>query len=967
MIAYPDNNRRKKMAWMAMLHIVIFAVVFSACAERDLMRSSPAHPDEDVEQLLTRLTLRQKLGQMFFYHLDTAFKEQNDVHWQKVEDLVRHYDLGGLHLWGGDPYATAYLTNRLQSMADVPLLFSADLEHGTGRFGGTDFPPNMALAATGDEQAAYEMGLITGREGRALGIHLTFAPVADVNNNPTNPIINIRSFGEDPQAVARFSAAFIRGCHDGGMLATAKHFPGHGNTAEDSHIELALVPADSIMLANVELVPFRAAIAADVDLIMTAHLNVRGVPMNPYDPATISPEIMTGLLRKRLGFNGLLITDSMRMWAMSHNYTDAYATVQALKAGVDIVLVQENVPEMIAELERRVRSGEIAAAQIDASARRILQAKARLGLLQNRFVNLDSLTSRVRTSTAQRTAEDLARRAITLLKNEQSLVPLLPDTASVAVVHLWDEPRAASVTPFSRELARYFPNLKIFTLTPDTRNDEFNAVVQTVRRARLQVLPTYTILRAWKGHLGVPVELQARVETLVATGVPAAAVSFGNPYVYPQLAGAQTYVAAYGSAENLERAAARAIIGAAPITGVSPISLPGFFARGDGLQIAAREVRPAVMVPPIVKRLRYGFAEEAGLSPTVFDSVSILMQWAVSDSVFPGAALLIARRGIMVRHQTFGNLGYGAFARPVPLNTIYDLASVTKVVATTTACMLLYERGLLDLDMPVQKYLPDFAGEKKDQVTIRHLLTHCSGLVPFRRYFEEQRSAEEILTTILREPLEYPTRSKTTYSDLGFILLGKIVEKLSGAPFDTYCNEQIFRPLHMADTFFLPDSLVLSRLAPTEFDAWRGRVVHGQVHDENAWALGGVSGHAGLFSTARDLATFLQMLVNGGAYDGVRLLQPDTIALFTQQQNLVPGSSRALGWDTADGENAAGHLMSARAFGHTGYTGTSVWVDPDKEIVVIVLSNRVHLTRANNKIIKFRPLLHDAIMRGIMY
>lgn len=955
------------MSRTSVRYLLILVMLFYACTGGDRLRRSSTAAEESVEALLARLTLRQKIGQMFFYHLDTQFKAQGDVHWQKVEDLVRHHYLGGLHLWGGEPYATAYLTNRLQSVAEVPLLFTADLEHGAGRFGGTDFPHNMAIAAGGDEKAAYDMGLITGREGRSLGIHLTLAPVVDVNNNPANPIINVRSFGEDPQAVARFATAFIRGCHDGGMLATAKHFPGHGNTAEDSHIELALVPADSQALANVELVPFRAAIAAGVDVIMTAHLNVRGVPMNPYEPATISPEIMTGLLRRRLGFDGLLITDSMRMWAMSNNYTDAYATVRAVKAGVDIVLVQENVPEMITELEKRVRNGEIAAAQIESSARRILQAKARVGLLQNRFVHLDSLATRLRTAAAQRRAEELAQRAITLLKNRENLVPITPDTTSVAVVHLWDEahPTGSQDSPFASELARFFPRLQAFMLSPDTHADEFNEVLAAVGRARVQVLPTYTILRAWKGHLGLPVELQARVQALVATGTPAVAVSFGNPYVYPQLAGAHAYVAAFGSSEGLDKAAARAVAGVRPITGVSPISLPGAFVRGDGWRVAARQVQPVTGTPAAGARLRYGFEEEGGFSATLRDSVGAIMQHAVMDSVFPGATLLIARHGLIVYHETFGNLGYGVFAHPVPLNAIYDLASVTKVVATTTACMMLYERGQLDLDAPVRKYLPGFVGEKKDQVTIRHLLGHCAGLVPFRRYFEQKRSAREIFTTIMQEPLEYAPAGKTAYSDLGFIMLGKIIEKVSGASLDTFCHENILRPLRMADTFFLPDSSVFPRLAPTEFDPWRGRVVHGQVHDENAWALGGVSGHAGLFSTARDLATFLQMLLNGGTYNGVRLLQPQTIALFTQRQNLVPGSSRALGWDTASGENAAGRLMSQRAFGHTGFTGTSAWVDPDRDLFVVLLSNRVHTTRANNRITKFRPLVHNAIMRAI--
>jgi CubicO group peptidase (beta-lactamase class C family) len=310
-------------------------------------------------------------------------------------------------------------------------------------------------------------------------------------------------------------------------------------------------------------------------------------------------------------------------------------------------------------------------------------------------------------------------------------------------------------------------------------------------------------------------------------------------------------------------------------------------------------------------------------------------------------------------------MGYGEFDHPMPLDAIFDLASVTKCVATTTACMLLYERGLLDLDAPVQKYLPEFVGTDKENVTIRNFLTHSSGLTAYRRYFLDLHTPGEIVKTILNEALENPVAAKTVYSDLGIILMGKIVEKISGQPLDTFCREQIFNPLKMSMTFYNPPAQFLARIPPTEFDSWRGRMVHGQVHDENAFALGGVSGHAGLFSTARDLATFLYMLLNGGAYEGGRLLKPETIALFTSRQNIVAGSSRALGWDTADGTNSAGHHMSARAFGHTGFTGTSVWTDPEKNMFVILLSNRVHPTRNNQKLISFRAILHDAVMKTV--
>jgi beta-glucosidase-like glycosyl hydrolase/CubicO group peptidase (beta-lactamase class C family) len=919
-----------------------------------------------VEKTLAQMTLREKLGQMFVYHLDANFKTDDDPAWRKIETLVKMHHLGGVHLWRGEPYATAHLTNRLQQLAKFPLLFTADIEHGLARFGGTDFPPNMAIGATGDLQTAYQMGLHNAREARGLGMHLTFAPVVDVNNNPLNPIINVRAFGEDPEMVARFAEAFIRGCQAGGLLTTAKHFPGHGDTAEDSHIELAYVPADSARLEQVELPPFRRAIAAGVDFVMTAHLNARGVAMNPYDPATIAPEIMTGLLRQRLNFDGVLVTDAMQMWAMSRNYTDAFATVQAVQAGVDVILLQENVPEMIAELEKRVQAGAIKIERINASVRRLLRAKAKLGLNRQRFVNLDSLATRLTTTAAKAAAANAAARAITLLKNEKNILPFSStDTSRVVVIEFWDEAHVRGASPFARELSRYLKNRSNHLLTIDSDHCDFAEILKSVRSARAQIWPIYTSPRAWKGHIGLPESLQSFADSLLATGVPAAAVSFGNPYIYPQVQNAAAYLATFGANEILEIAAARALVGATGISGKSPVSIPGYFERGAGQNLPASGLpSPAPKATPNL-RLRAGFPEEAKMNPAKLDSVRWLMQKATRDSVFPGAVLLVARHGLIVLDEAFGKMGYGEFARPMPLNAIFDLASVTKSVATTTACMLLYERGRLDLEAPVQKYLPEFLGTGKEQATIRHLLTHSAGLTAYRRYFLELQTPGEIIKAILTAPLENPPGAKTVYSDLGIILLGKIVEKLSGQTLEAFCREQIFAPLKMSATGYNPPAQFLSRIPPTEFDSWRGRLVHGQVHDENAFALGGVSGHAGLFSTARDLAIFLNMLLNGGASEGGRLLKPETIALFTARQNVVAGSSRALGWDTADGKNSAGHLMRARAFGHTGFTGTSVWVDPEKNMFVILLSNRVHPTRDNQKLLAFRAQLHDAVMKAV--
>jgi beta-glucosidase-like glycosyl hydrolase len=668
------------------------------------------------------MTLREKLGQMFFYHLDTNFKTEDDPAWQKIAALVQAHNLGGVHLWRGEPYATAYMTNRLQGMAKIPLIFTADLEHGVARFGGTDFPPNMAIAAAGDPQMAYLMGRHTAREARRLGINLVFAPVADVNNNPLNPVINVRSFGEDPEMVADFTEAFIRGCHGGGLLATAKHFPGHGDTAEDSHIELAYVPADSGHLQQVELAPFRRAIAAGVDFIMTAHLNVRGVKMNPYDPATISPEIMTGLLRNQLHFDGVLITDGMRMWAILHNYTDLFATVQAIKAGVDVILVQENIPEMISELEKRVQTGEIAVTHIDRSVRRILRSKAKIGLHQQGLVNLDSLVTCFATPAAKAAAATMAKRAVTLLKNDKNILPLSPaDTGRVAVIEFWDEPHGFNASPFVRELARYKTNLQHYILTPDFNRDQFAEILHRVRASNVQIWPTYTPLRAWKSHLGLPEALQPLTDSLLATEVPVVVVSLGNPYIFPQVQNAAAYLATFGNNEILEIAAARALVGAAEISGKLPIAIPGYFERGAGQSLAAKGTQPLAPVVTPNLRLRVGFPEEANMNAAKLDSVRLLMQNAVRDSVFPGAVLLVARQGLIVMDETFGKMDYTEFHQPLLLNAIFYMASVTKCVATIIACMLLYERGPILARRCKNICRNCRAG--KDKVTMRHALT----------------------------------------------------------------------------------------------------------------------------------------------------------------------------------------------------------------------------------------------------
>ena len=929
----------------------------------------PMRAKDWVESTLQKLTLEQKVGQMFFAAFSGDHFAAGTPERKRIENLVKQWQIGGFHIWRGEPYAFAHLANALQRISNVPLLFEADFEHGTGwRFpGGVDFPPAMAISATGDTALAYEMGRITGVEARAMGIHLTFSPVVDVNNNPANPIINTRSFGETPEQVIRFATAFIRGAHAAGLLTTAKHFPGHGDTGMDSHLSLATIDSDSARLFSVELPPFQAAIAAGVDAIMGAHINLTRWPMPPYTPATLSPEILTGLLRQKLGFQGLIFTDAMGMYAVHKNFTERYAAIAAIKAGADIILVSPQLPEAIRAVVEAVRRGDIPEARIDASVRRILSVKARLGLHRQRLVDADRLPERLGTSGAVEVADQAAQKAMTLLRNRDQIVPIAPEfqQKTVHVIMASRQPIVKLGEAFLNKLRPVFPDLQVDYLNDTVSEECFSGILDRARSADLLILPLFAFVQAYREGTEFSPEVWGMLDRLLSLPSPAIAIAFGSPYLLPRLENADAYLCTYGPTNILQEAAANALLGRAPITGRIPVSLPGFFRRGDGLQVHPEQALQPLTTETAAPRVRIGLPQEAGFRRNGFAGIDSMMHQAVRDSVFPGAVLLVARNGVIAHFKAYGKMGYGKWDRPVPLNAIYDLASLTKVIATTTAAMLMVQSGQLDLDAAVQGYLPEFVGENKDRVTVRHLLTHSSGLPPFKRYFLENLQPGEIIDRILKEPLEYEPGTQTRYSDLGMILLGKIIEKLSGQPLDRFCHDRIFEPLGMTETFFNPPAPLLDRIPPTENDPWRGRMVHGVVHDENAYALGGVSGHAGLFSSARDLAIFAQMMLNGGRYDDVRLLDRKIIEEFTRRQDIVPGSTRALGWDTPGPRSSAGRLMSRKAFGHTGFTGTSIWIDPDRKLFVILLSNRVHPTRKNRKLYRFRPKLHDAIIGAL--
>lgn len=1048
-----------------------------------------------VDETLAKLTLRQAVAQLVVPWIAGGYASETDPELQELLGWVEQ-GLGGVSISIGVPDAYVAKLNRLQSRALIPLLVTSDFENGgpgmrlnhsyaipslLAQGGGTSFPPTMAFGAAEDEALAFQYGRVTAEEARAVGVHWLFAPVLDVNSNPANPVIATRSFGEDPETVGRLGAAFVRGARAGGALSTAKHFPGHGDTRTDSHVVLPVVAADRARLNRVELAPFRTAVEAGVDAVMTAHVAVPQV-LGDERPATLSPYFMTDVLRDEMGFGGILFTDALRMGAITDGYGAGEAAVLSLEAGSDVLLAPDGIGATIDAVARAVESGRVSRARIDQSARRLLEAKARLGLHRERRVDPDAVARRVGTADNRALAERAAARSITLVRDRDGAVPLARGTSVTSVTWARDGDLLAG-RAFNAALGLFAGRVERVRVGPETPWPVYDSLLHAVAGlgaadpAAVVVLGVYAPPRSGVGATVLPSELRAFAEGLdrMRPG-GAVAVSFGGPYVLSAFPGVGSYMVAWGEREVSQRAAARALAGAEAIGGRLPVSIPPLHQVGEGLDrpAAAREAvvaraapdplreagfvpgaesgpaeqeavpdtaggpgrwRPAEPLPPCPDRLAPATGSPGALPPTatassgataaaastpspyraedladVFcafagmavsprevdpsrvamnaDSLAALdaaIMAALADSAASGAALAVVRRGQLVRLRGYGRLDWDPAAPPATPASIFDLASLTKVVGTTTAAVVLAQRGALALDDPVVRHLPwwDDGDPAKSQVTLRQLLLHRGGLPPFRRFYMEIAGRDAYQDAIGALPLDAPPDASAVYSDIGLMTVSFVVEQVTGQSLDDFLKAEAWGPLGMADTGFNPPPSRWDRIATTEIDTvYRGYHVHGEVHDENAHAVGGVAGHAGLFSSARDLAVFVQTMLDRGVagpcradadsglpchrprFSPVALFGPGWVDRITRRDS--PESSRALGWDTPSARSSAGDWFSARSFGHTGYTGTSIWVDPVLDLGVVLLTNRVNPTRDNVKHIPLRRRVHDLAARSVM-
>jgi beta-glucosidase-like glycosyl hydrolase len=833
------------------------------------------------------------------------------------------------------------------------------------------FAKQMTLGAMDDDKLVYQMGRDLGRKLRALGVHINFAPVVDVNSNPNNPVIGNRSFGENQDHVAALSVQYVKGLQGQQVIAVAKHFPGHGDTDTDSHKALPVVNTDLARLEKVDLVPFQKSFEAGALGVMVAHLYIPLFDTTNAKTTTLSKALVTGLLQEKMGFKGLIFTDALNMRSVSKLYKDGELDAMALAAGNDILLFSEDVPAALTRIREAVDRGHLNQADLDARVKKILRAKYWAGLSKYKPVKVATVRDSLNLPDGRVLAQSIFEHAVTVVKNEDKLLPFQRlDTLRIAAITIGTQAEGPYATIFNKYQPgtvyavpdRYAPD-STFTRI-QSRLGDANVVVVSLHQMNNTPSHSYGL---GDGALRFLKSLQAdpKRKTVV--------VAMGNAYGLKYLESARTLVCGYEDHYAAQIVVPQVLFGALPARGKLPVTVSETMKVGTGIATAD------------LHRLRYAAPEREGLDSKIMSQIDHIALESIVTAATPGCQVLIAKNGTVVFDQSYG---YGTYdqSQPVTESTLYDLASVTKVAGTLQAIMYLKDQGKLNLEEKVSAYLPEMQRTNKRDMTVRDVLLHQAGLkagIPtWERtvaagtlkpaYYSSQRSDDfpnevapgefsikaaddSVWAWTLRSALLPKVKGKypAEYSDLSFIIMKRLSEKILGQPLAEFLPKNFYRPLGLGTMTYNPlTRFPKSCIAPTENDTYyRREQLQGTVHDQTAALVGGVGGHAGLFATANDLAVLMQMNLQNGRYGGTDFFKTPVVTEFSHPQ--VAGNKRGLGWDRGDPSKPEGptsRLAPASTFGHTGFTGTCVWLDPDNQILYVFLSNRVYPDAGNIKL-----------------
>jgi beta-N-acetylhexosaminidase len=951
-----------------------------------LVTENPRDQARWVDSVFNSMTFEDRLGQLFMV---AAYSNKDQRHKDELTRLIREQKLGGLIFFQGGPARQAYLTNHFQSVSDVPLFIAMDAEWGPGmRLDSVlQFPKQMTLGASPNDQLIYQMGGEIARQFKEMGMHINFAPVVDVNSNPDNPVIGYRSFGEEKHLVSRKSVAYMKGMQDNGILANAKHFPGHGDTNSDSHYTTPVIYNSRDQIMDIDLFPYSELFKEGLMSVMVAHLHVPSLGSSPKQPTTLSPQVVTQLLKEEMGFEGLIFTDALNMKGVSNLYPPGEVDLMALKAGNDVLLFSENVPRSKALILEAVRKGELNQGDIDRRIRKVLNAKYVAGLNKAQQVNPDRLVERISTFGTKALIEQLYASSITVAKNDQVDIPIKHvDTQKMASLTI-----GARGDVFKEYLSKY-GKFTHYTLRSNSNLDNFRALEENLKQYTTIVVGVMGVTNNPGRNFGIQPADVAFLKRLSQshTVIP---VVFGNAYAARNFESLPNLVLAYEGNDMTERLVPQVLFGARPATGTLPVSLSNTLLQGMGCETVA------------IPRLAYTEPEAVGMDSRVLLGIDGVMDAAIRKRAFPGGVVLVAKNGKVVYEKAYGHFDYDQ-SKKVTVSTVYDLASVTKVMATTQVMMFLYSRGLIRMDDPIGTYLTDLRGTNKERLRIRDIMTHEAGLpgwIPYHEqtvqggdwkdgYYSTSQSEDFALpvaqnmfahrslpdsvwkwtleSNLKRSGARDSYRYSYTYSDVGMFLLHRMIEGITQQPMDDFLRQNFFDPLGLYRLGYHPHRLMdPSNVAPTEEDkSFRKGLVQGYVHDPGAAIFGGVAGHAGLFGTANDLAVMMQMTLQGGQYGHLSFYDPETARTFTDKQS--PYIRRGWGWDRPEPDPtkraAVGKLAPKSSFGHTGFTGTAVWADPENELVFVFLSNRVYPSAGNNLINKdkIRAEVHDIIYKS---
>jgi beta-N-acetylhexosaminidase len=942
-------------------------------------KPAPALPDplpntpveqQWVDSVFNSLTPDQRLGQFFMV---AAYSNREKAHADRIERLVRNQGIGGVMFLQGGPKRQALLTNRFQAASKVPLLIATDAEWGLDmRLDSTmHYAKEMTLGAMDDDHLVYQMGRDLGRKLRALGVHINFAPVVDVNSNPGNPVIGNRSFGEDQNRVAALGVEYVKGLQDQKVIAVAKHFPGHGDTDTDSHKALPVINTDLARLEKVDLVPFQKAFEAGALGVMVAHLYIPLFDTTNAKTTTLSKALVTGLLQEKMGFKGLIFTDALNMRSVSKLYKDGELDALALAAGNDVLLFSEDVPTALTRIKEAVVAGKLNQTDLDTRVKKILRAKYWAGLNRYRPINLTRLRDSLNQAEGRVLAQTIFEHAVTVVKNDDKLLPFQRlDTLRIAAITIGTQPEGPYATIFNKYQPgpvyavpdRYAPD-STFTRI-QARLGDANVVVVSLHQMNNTPGHNYGL---GDGALKFIKNLEADPHRKTVV------VAMGNAYGLKHLEAARTLVCGYEDHYPAQLVLPQVLFGALPARGKLPVTVSETLKVGTGI------------ATPDLHRLRYAAPEREGLDSRVMSQIDHIALESIVTAATPGCQVLIAKNGTVVFDQSYG---YGTYdqSQPVTNSTLYDLASVTKVAGTLQAIMYLKDQGKLNLEEKVSAYLPEMQRTNKRDMTVRDVLLHQAGLKPGIPTWERtvrggtlkpafysnlrtddfpnevapgeysiKAADDSVWAWTLRSTLLPKVRGKypVEYSDLSFIIMKRLSEKLLKQPLSEFLPKEFYKPLGLGSMTYNPlTRFPKSCIAPTENDTYyRREQLQGTVHDQTAALVGGVGGHAGLFATANDLAVLMQMNLQNGRYGGTTYFQTPVVSEFSHPQ--VAGNKRGLGWDRGDPtkpEGPTSRLAPASTFGHTGFTGTCVWLDPDNQILYVFLSNRVYPDAGNIKL-----------------